>query len=259
MFEPVVSVIVPVYNSESFIIETLESVRRQTFTEWECIVVDDCSTDNSLSLVNQYIKESGDDRFKVIRLEENSGVAVARNRAIDLSRGKFCAFLDSDDIWKKNKLKVQVDFMVNKDVLFSYSAYYCFSEKGSSNLIKVPPKVSRNDILKTCSIYTSTVVVSKSVLGVGMPEHLRKRQDYVTWLNILKDVAHAIRVDTEEGLMMYRLRDDSISANKVNVAKIQWSIYRKELNLNMITTMYYFLFYVSNGVLKRLGQVKLRS
>ena len=127
--EPLVSIITPLYNSEKFIAETIESVLTQTYTNWEMLIVNDCSKDNGASIVEKYSKK--DKRIKLFNNEKNMGVSFTRNRAIDLSNGKYIAFLDSDDLWYKEKLKKQIRMMEEKNISLSYTAYTKMNEDGS--------------------------------------------------------------------------------------------------------------------------------
>lgn len=254
-----VSIVIPVYNCSQYILETLSSVKRQSFKDWECLIVDDCSTDVTVEVVSDFIKNSGDDRFKLFTLKMNSGVSKARNVGIEKASGDYVAFLDSDDKWENDKLSIQYQSMVNYSWEFTYCSYRCFGDSGTSRIIRVPERVSKNDLLYTCPIYTSSVMISKQLIEIGMPEHLRARQDYVTWLKVLESLDFAYCVDCEKPLMLYRLNSDSISFNKKNVAIIQWKIFREELGIPFYKSLYYFFFYSVHGLLKRRKQTNLKK
>jgi len=242
-----VSIITPCYNSEQFIERTVESIIDQTYSNWELLVIDDFSSDNSVNIVKRLIKL--DSRIKLVQLEKNYGAAVARNKGIELAKGRFIAFLDSDDLWLPNKLKTQVKFMEKNNVSFSYSSYKLTNmmnnDKGS---FIVPYRQSYKDILKTCSIGCLTAMYDVKKIGKVYMPIIAKRQDFGLWLRILKKVDYAYGI--QEELAIYRMRKDSISGNKIKVAKYQWQIYRKEENLTLLNSLYYFLHYAINGLFK---------
>jgi teichuronic acid biosynthesis glycosyltransferase TuaG len=236
-----ISIITPNYNSEKYISEMILSVINQTYKNWELLITDDCSTDDSINIINKFIES-----------DSHIGAGLSRNYSIEKSNGKYLAFLDSDDIWVTNKLEKQRQFMEKNSFQFSFTAYSTFKNGlVSCKHIKVPLKVSLNDILKTCDIYTSTVIVSNSILKKGMPD-IRRRQDFLTWVYLLKNVKYAYAIN--EPLTGYRLSEESLSSNKLNVAKIQWICYRKHLNLSLVKSFYYFVHYAFNGFIKRQKQ-----
>jgi glycosyltransferase involved in cell wall biosynthesis len=243
-----VSIITANYNCENFIDDTIKSVLKQTYKNWEMIIVDDLSTDNSIKIIENYIKE--DNRIKLIKLKENSGAAVARNRAIEEAKGRYIAFLDSDDLWEKTKLEKQLAFMQENSYDFTYTNYNLVDESNSryGNTFKAKKESSYHDLLKTCSIGCLTVIYDTENLGkVTMPLIL-KRQDYGLWLKILKKIDKAYCLD--ESLAVYRTRQNSISSNKLKASQYQWKIYREVEKLNIFRSIYYFLYYAYNGLKK---------
>jgi glycosyltransferase involved in cell wall biosynthesis len=243
-----VSIITANYNAAKYISDTIESVLAQSYDNWEMIIVDDCSSDNSIEIIESYIAK--DSRIKLVQLEQNSGAAVARNRAIELAQGRFIAFLDSDDLWQSDKLEKQISFMLKNGYIFSYSHYDLIDEdnKRYGITFKAPPKVSYNDLLKTCSIGCLTAIYDTKSLGkVTMPLIL-KRQDYGLWLKILKKIDYAYCYD--ESLAIYRTRTNSISSNKIKAAQYQWKIYRDVEKLGIFKSIFYFIHYVYNGLRK---------
>lgn len=237
----------PSYNSESYIAESINSVINQTYKNWELIIIDDCSTDNTTSIVNSF----KDERIKLIINTENLGAAKSRNKGIEAASGRFIAFLDSDDLWHKEKLKRQIEFMEKNKYIFTYSNYNQINEKG--NFIKsitCPQSVDYKKLLKTCYIGCLTAIYDTHALDkVYMPD-IRKRQDYALWLKILKKgVAGYCH---PESLASYRIHSKSISHNKLSAAKYNWFLYRKIENLNLIQASYYFSFYALNGILRKL-------
>lgn len=242
-----VTIVTPSYNSSKFIGETIESAIVQTYTEWEMIIVDDCSTDNSIDIVNEY--QNKDSRIKLIQLAKNSGPALARNRAIEEARGRYISFLDSDDLWSPEKLAKQISFINDEDVALSYTGYQKIDEKGTPmGYVHVPLKVNYNKILRSNYIACSTAIYDVVKLGkVYMPDIL-KRQDHGLWLKILRTGCEAHGID--EPLGYYRVRSASISSNKMIAAKYQWKLYREVEELSFFHSIYYFLHYAYKGFLK---------
>lgn len=244
---PLVSIITPSYNSAIFISETIRSVIEQSFCDWELIIVDDFSIDNSVQIIQSFVRL--DSRIKLICLQENSGAAITRNTAIDVAQGRYIAFLDSDDVWKKDKLERQLSFMRENDVGFSYAAYEKIDENGNVvGYVGVPKKVTYSDLLKVCSVGCLTAMYDTDKLGKVYMPLIRKRQDLGLWLRILKKVPCAYGIN--EPLAQYRVRGDSISANKLDAAKYTWRLYRQFENLSFPKALYYFSFYAINGVLR---------
>lgn len=244
---PLVSIITPLFNSEAYLTETIDSVREQTFTDWELILIDDCSLDCSREIAEGFA--AIDKRVRIICLSENSGAAVARNLGIKEAKGRYIAFLDSDDLWLPTKLERQLAFMEVYDVSFCFGAYKKINNKHIEiGSVGVPSKVSYRDILKVCSIGCLTAMYDTKSLGKIYMPNIRKRQDLGLWLRILKIIPFAYGIN--EPLAEYRVRSDSISANKSNAAKYTWKLYREVENLNFLSASYYFLFYAVNGVLR---------
>lgn len=247
MSSPVVSIITPLHNSASFISDTIRSVQAQTFADWEMIIVDDCSTDDSVATVERFA--AADDRIKIIRLKNNAGAAVARNTAIEAAEGRYIAFLDSDDLWLPEKLIIQLQFMQDKDIAFSYSAYEKVDEQGQPlGLMGVPDKVNYDQLLKCCVIGCLTAIYDTHKLGKVYMPLIRKRQDLGLWLRLLKKVDYAYGI--QQPLAQYRVRSGSISSNKSNAAVYTWRLYREIEQLNLLKASYYFSHYAVRGVLR---------
>ena len=242
-----VSIITPSYSSEKFISATIESVLNQTYKNWEMIIVDDCSPDNSNEIIESYMKK--DSRIKLIKLEKNSGPAVARNRAIEEAKGRYIAFLDADDLWISDKLEKQIDFMQKNDLIFTYSAYKLIDENDNYLGEFIPPEiVSYYSILKTNPIGCLTAIYDTQKLGKICMPNVLKRQDYGLWLKILKKIKQTKGI--LEPLAIYRLRKNSVSSNKFKAAQYQWKIYREVEKLNVLKSIYYFTHYAIKGILK---------
>lgn len=244
---PVVSVITPIYNSADYLADTIESVQLQSFEAWELILVDDCSTDGSLALAQKYGQQ--DSRIRLICLEQNSGAAVARNTAIAAARGRYIAFLDSDDMWLEHKLAVQLDFMQRHDYAFSYAAYARLDQQGSElDHVVVPDRLAYHDLLKVNSIGCLTAVYDSAKLGKVYMPLIRKRQDWGLWLAILRREPYAYGV--QQILGRYRMRQGSISASKKSAALYTWRLYREVEKLSLPRAVYYFAHYAAYGLLR---------
>lgn len=248
--DDLVSIVTPVYNAERFIEETIKSVQAQTYTNWEMILVDDLSQDNSQDIIN--IIKKGDNRIKYIKLKENSGAAVARNTAIKNARGRYIAFLDSDDLWKSNKLEKQISIMKKNNYGFTFTSYELMNEDGSNinKIVKVPSKINYNGLLKNTIIGCLTVVIDRKLIGDLEMPLIRKGQDTATWLKILKSYEYAYGIN--ENLANYRLVQGSISNNKIGALKRTWNTYRNVEQLSLIKSCYVFSCYVINAVKKRI-------
>ena len=244
-----ISIITPSYNAEKIIAETIESVLAQTYDNWEMIIVDDNSTDNSLEIINRYI--SKDKRIKLISLKEQYGPAKARNKAIEAAVGRYIAFLDSDDTWVAQKLEKQLTFMKKSNLAFTYSSYYIMDEAGNqTGLFTTRKEISYESMLKTCSVGCLTAIYDVEKLGKRymVAETLRKGEDYVLWLDIMKDIKTTKGI--VEPLAYYRIQSTSLSSNKPNAAKAQWHVYRHFEKLNIFQSAYYLMNYAYYGFFK---------
>lgn len=238
--EPLVSIITPLYNSEKYIAETIESVLAQTYSNWEMIIVDDCSKDNGVEIVEKY--QEKDKRIKLYKNKENKGGAGTRNVAIEKANGKYIAFLDSDDLWKKEKLEKQISFMESLDCSFSYTKYERISEKGKKlNLIsKIPKTLNYKELLKVNPIGCLTAVYDTEKLGkIYLPE-IKIGQDFALWLEVMKKAKEARGL--EENLAEYRYREMSLSKNKKKKIICMWEIYRKYNNQSIFKSIIYIFY-----------------
>lgn len=248
-----VSIITPVYNSSKYIRECMNSTLGQSFTDLEHILVDDCSTDDSVQIIEDYAKK--DNRIKLIRLQKNGGAGVARNTAIEAAKGKFIAFLDADDFWHKEKLSIQVDFMVKNDYAFSYAQYYIVDENSKpQKLVKSPPKVSYNAILRNGYIGCLTAMYDAEKIGKYYMPLIRKRQDWSLWIMILKDIKMSYGI--QQPLSYYRVGNESLSNNKFKLIKYNFSVFHKVLGMSQLESTYrmivflfcYFMFKLTSIV-----------
>lgn len=245
---PLISVITPLYNSERFIDETISSVRNQTFSDFEHIIVDDCSTDNSLAKVEKECLV--DSRVKLIKLNENVGAAKARNIALEKAEGRFIAFLDSDDSWLPEKLEKQINFMCEHDLALSCTGYKIIDESGcqSGSLVVPPTIITHSDMLMSNRIGCLTAMYDTHKVGKLFMPDIRKRQDYGLWLKILKKVPHAGGM--KEVLSLYRDRKNSISSNKISLLSYNWEIFRKHENMSSAKSFYFLMSNVLHSFFK---------
>src|SRR5690554_216745 len=242
-----VSIITPLYNCSDFLDATLNSVLAQTYQNWEVIMVDDCSSDNSVLIAQEFVEK--DHRIKLIQLAENSGAAVARNTAIEAAKGRYIAFLDSDDAWLPNKLEKQIAFMQENNYPFTYAAYDKVNESDEVfGHVGVPDKVTYSDLLKSCSIGCLTAMYDTEFFGKVYMPLIRKRQDLGLWLKLLKKTKYAYGLN--ETLGFYKVRKDSISANKKSAALFTWRLYRDIEKLSLPKAGYYFSHYAVRGLLR---------
>lgn len=249
--QDLVSVITPAYNSSRFILETIRSVQSQTHTNWEMLIVDDCSKDNTVQLVKAEVEK--DPRIKLFTLEQNSGSAVARNTAIQNAKGKYIAFLDSDDLWKPEKLEKQLKFIKENDYAFTFTGYEEIDVNGTpiNKVFQTPESVSYKDILKRPgTIGCLTVMINKEKFDDVLMPNIRTRQDFALWLKLLKTGIRAYSIN--EPLSKYRLVPGSISSNKIKAAQKNWYVYRKIEKLNLISAAWYFSNYAIYNIKKRL-------
>ena len=247
MLNNLVSIITPSFNSSQFIIRAIESVLSQTYKEWELIIVDDGSEDNSVESIENFIKNK--EQIYLIKLNKNIGVANARNEALKITKGRYIAFLDSDDLWLPNKLEKQLKFMKSNNYSFIFSAYDKIDEQGNVfGHIGVHDRVSYCDLLKTNSIGCLTALYDTDYFGkIYMPTNT-KREDFATWLQLLKRVEYAHGLN--ETLAQYRVYSNQSSAKKMNMAAENWRLYRQIEELNLLKASYYFLHYIVKGLLR---------
>ena len=245
-----VSIITPSYNSSKFLAECIDSVISQTYLNWELLIVDDASEDVSQSIINDFSLK--DNRIKPIFLKNNVGPAQARNLALNKAKGRFVAFLDSDDIWKKDKLTVQLKFMLENNIHFSFSSYETISEDGLSlcKEISAPLKVSYNDYLKNTIIGCLTVVVDKQYYRTLKMPIIRSSHDMALWLILLRNGNLAYGIN--KPLAKYRIVSSSNTNNKLKSAYDVWLVYRNHERLSFIFSLYNFSFYVFNAIKKRI-------
>ncbi|WP_324024713.1 glycosyltransferase family 2 protein [Maribacter sp. BPC-D8] len=231
-----VSIITPVYNSQMFLDDCMNSVIAQTYEKWEHIFVDDCSSDNSAKIIEEYAQK--DSRIKFHRLSINSGAGTARNKAIELAQGDYIAFLDSDDTWYPQKLQLQINFMKVNNYYFTFTTYDKIDEVGNNLNIIIKSKrvVDYHSALYKNPIGCLTVMYDVNYFGKQYMPSIRKRQDYALWLNLLKKTKG---YGLSECLSSYRVGKESISSNKLKLLKYEWQIYRDVEGLSIFKSAFY--------------------
>lgn len=235
MEAPLVSIITPTFNSEAFIAQTIASVQAQTHTRWELLIVDDCSTDQTKSIVKKFAAD--DPRVTFHQLSKNSGAGVARNLAVEMSGGRYIAFLDSDDLWKPEKLQKQIDFMQKHQQPFAFSFYDCIDEAGNpiGRRIQAPRTLHYYQLFFCNFVGNLTGIYDTAAFGRIPISNLRKRQDWMVWLTILKQIRKARPVP--ESLAYYRVRTDSISSAKIGLLEHNFEVYRRFHRLGVFASM----------------------
>ncbi len=249
-----VSVIVPVYNAEKFIADTIDSILSQTYENWELLLIDDLSTDSSCKIINEYIDNNKNRKIKLFKLEKKEYAASARNKGIKEASGQYICFIDSDDLWDKDKLKRQVRFIKEKNCAFSFTGYEFANEDGvpTGKKVYIPEKINYKQALKNTTIWTSTVMFDMQKLtkdDIYMP-NVKRGQDTATWWKVLKKIDYAYGLN--EILSYYRRSSNSLSSNKFRALKRTWNLYRNVENLNIFYSLYNFFWYCFNAIRRRI-------
>jgi len=248
-----VSIIMPSYNTGRFIKETIESVLKQTYSDWELIIVDDCSTDDTDAVVAPYLADS---RILYIKNDVNSGAAISRNRALREAKGKWIAFLDSDDLWEPEKLEKQIAFMVSHDYHFSYTSYVEIDEESLPNGKRVtgPKKITRHGMYNYCWMGCLTVMYDAEHVGLIQIEDIKKNNDYAMWLKVCKK-ANCYLLD--ETLAKYRKRSGSISNHSyMKLIKWHYRLFRKAEKMNAIASAFNTCRNLCFGMVKKMIYIK---
>lgn len=243
-----VSIIVPLYNTKNLLAETIESVLSQTYTNWEMIIVDDCSTDGSYEYAMTFSEK--EQRIKVFQLSCNSGPGEARKYGYEKAEGEIIAFLDSDDLWMPVKLERQITFMADHQYEFTCTDYEQINEKGSciGRTIYCKEQADYRSVLRTCPVGSSTVMITSDLLGkVDMPT-IRKSNDYSLWLRILKIYPYVYGI--QETLMLYRIRPQSISYNKFKKVKYSWRVFREYEGFSVMFSLFLILEWAFIKIMK---------
>lgn len=248
MNKDLVSIVTPTFNSDEFIRDAIVSVQRQTYQNWEMLVVDDASSDDTCKIVNEFVKS--DERIKLMRQSVNGGAAIARNVAINVANGRFIAFLDSDDIWREKKLECQLALFKKTNAPLVYSGYEKIDQYGNrqGRIVTVPERIDYAGLLNATVIATVTAIYDTECVGRVLMPDIRKRQDYALWLKILRLGGEACAV--MEPLAYLRKRPGSVSSNKISAAKYVWKVYRDMEKLSISSSLFHFSHYAYRAFLK---------
>ena len=243
-----VSIIVPVYNARKCIADTIKSCLGQDHEDYELLLVDDGSTDDSVLVMEEFVS----DRVRILKNVHDKGAAGARNTGIEEATGRYISFIDADDLWTKDKLSKQVAFMKKHDAAFSFTGYEFADEngRGLGRIVKVPETITYKEALKNTTIFTSTVMFDMDKLSkddIVMP--YVKSEDTATWWKVLKKIKHAYGLD--ENLVLYRRMQESLSSDKIEALRRIWNLYRRVEKLSVIYSMYCFVFWAFRAVARR--------
>ena len=251
--DELISIIVPVYNAENYIEETIASVRGQTYREWELLLVDDCSGDNTRERIEGCRKMPGGERIRLIGQPSNQGAAKARNRGLQEARGRYIAFLDADDLWEPGKLERELDFAREREAAFVFTGYEFADEKGrgTGKVVHVPERMNYRQALGNTTIFTSTVLFDTARIKKELLEMpVIKSEDTALWFRILR--AGYIAYGLDENLVRYRRAGKTLSSNKLEALRRIWNLYRKAEGLSAAKSAYYFCFWAVRAVKRRL-------
>ena len=248
-----ISIVTPVYNAAAFIRQTMEMVQAQTYTDWELILVDDGSKDNSCEVIEDYLKENPDERIRLIKKGINEGAALSRNRGIKEAKGRYIAFLDADDVWLTHKLQRQMEFMKEKDAGFVFSAYEFGDEEaiGTGRIVHVPDSLTYKKALSRTVIFTTTVLLDREKIAkdlIYMPNV--PSEDSAAWWQILR-AGHVAR-GLDEVLAIYRRPGKSLSSNKLKAIQRIWYLYRKVEKLSLPSSCIAFVGWAYRATVRRI-------
>lgn len=243
-----VSVIMPAYNASKTIHEAIESVIGQTYSDWELIVINDCSKDDTLDILKTYAKD--DARIKIINNDVNSGVSISRNRGVQAAAGEYIAFLDSDDMWRNDKLQKQTDLMNRKKAVISYTASSFINEVGQTYGYVMPAENRTNldTLLKKNLLSCSSVMIRASIMKkIKMPGD-EMHEDYYVWIKVLRKFKYAYGIN--EPLLIYRMSSNSKSSGRIRSARMIYNTYRA-VGYDRMISLYFMLRYTWHSVSKR--------
>ena len=249
MNKDLVSIIISLYNKEQYIEETIKNIKTQSYSNWELIIIDDCSTDNSYEFAKRYENE----QIYVTRNNKRQGVAKARNIGLKKARGRYICFQDADDLWESTKLEEQIKFMEQKQCAFSYTAFRYMKEDGTKRkrMVKIQEKLSYEESLKNIRILTISVMIDISKINkelLKMPDV--PAEDIATWWNVLEKgyIAYGLN----RCLVYYRQTPNSLTSNKIQSAKNRWYLYRKYKKFTFLKSLHYFIYYAIYAIIKRI-------
>ena len=241
-----ISIISPVYNSSKYLHQTIASVLDQTFSDWEWLITDDCSNDNSVEI----IKSTNDSRIKLIQSKENGGAGHARNLSLENATGRFITFLDADDFWEPNFLEEMVSFIKKENVELAYSNYSRCDENLQPKIedFKADKVVTFNNLLKTCRLSLLSSMYDSQRVGKEFFPEGSKREDHVMWLNLLKKIPEG--KPYPKTMAKYRMHASSVSRKKTNIMKDQYLVYKDYMKFSTLKSWYYTANWAFNGFMK---------
>ena len=246
-----VSIITPTYNSEKYISETIQSIQAQTYTNWELLITDDSSSDQTIKTVKSF--QENDSRIRLYKLEKNQGAGIARNNSIIKATGRYIAFCDSDDQWKPAKLEKQVKFMKTHKLAFTYTSYETINEEGKLiGKVSSPTNLILQDMLRNNYVGCLTAIYDTEIIGKQLMSDIRKRQDWALWLKIFKIIKQTKGMS--ESLALYRDRSNSISSNKAQMIKYTWIVYNKELKFSRLKSFFLMINFIFFYVKKKFNK-----
>ena len=248
MISPMISIVLPTYHSAQRVEDSINSVLKQTYENWELIIVDDASQDDTPAVIQRYA--DADKRIKCLFSKTNQGAGETRNLGIDAARGRYLAFLDSGDLWESDKLSRQLDFMQKNNYAFTFTKGDFFDENGKflGETIKTADKLAYRDVLKHCCISTPTVMLDTTQFNrIRMPA-LRQGEDHALWLSLLEQTPYVYRIPVV--LSHFLIWSGALSSNKLHKARMQWRVYRQALGLSLIPSAWYWLHYAFYGTVK---------
>lgn len=250
--EELVSIIVPVYQVESYIVETMDCVYGQTYENWELLLIDDCGGDRCVEIMEDYIRQKGDSRIRLIRQPSNMGAAKARNRGLKEAKGRYIAYLDADDLWVPEKLERELAYLKEKEAAFVFTGYEFAGQdgNGTGKVVTVPESLNYKEALKNTIIFTSTVMFDTEKTGreiLEMP--VMKSEDTALWWRILRNGYVAWGLD--ENLVKYRRAGSSLSSNKLEAVRRIWNLYRRAEGMGILNSAYHFCFWAVRAVKRR--------
>ncbi|MEN8907555.1 MAG: glycosyltransferase family 2 protein [Clostridiales bacterium] len=245
-----ISIITPCYNAAKFLNFALESAIVQTYKNWELICINDGSTDSTLKIIRNYIKK--DSRIRLINNVTNQGVSTARNLGLKSAKGVYICFLDADDTWLPNKLENQYRAMRKENSPISATCYSRIDEYGEElgQKVIIKGRIKYSQYLKKTSIGFSTLLINKSLVPIPFFKKLPLHEDMVFICELYNHEKYVLAV--EQILVKYRVRKDSLSSDKIKAAKQVWKIYRLFLKFNLIKSIYFYIFYAFNAILRRI-------
>lgn len=248
-----VSIIVPVYNVNSYIRETMECVRSQTYPHWELLLVEDGSSDGTPETIRAYVEETQDTRIRLLLQPSNMGAAKARNRGLSEARGRYIAYLDADDLWVPRKLERELAFLQEKQAAFAFTGYEFADESGvgTGKVVRVPETLSYREALKNTTIFTTTVMFDTERIPKEMLEMpIIKSEDTALWWKVLRNGYTAYGLD--ENLVKYRRAGKTLSSNKLEALRRIWMLYRRAEGMSVISSAYHFCFWAFRAVKRRI-------